>query len=98
MCGRYASARTRIELLEEFEVERDRVSEPLEPDYNVAPTKGVYAVLTRRPRERQDTDEPVPGEALARTRRRPRQRRGNCGSSAGGWSRSGPRIRPSAAG
>jgi putative SOS response-associated peptidase YedK len=69
MCGRYASARKRIELLEEFEVERDRVSEPLEPDYNVAPTKGVYAVLTRRPREQQDrdeqqgADEPVPGEA-----------------------------------
>jgi putative SOS response-associated peptidase YedK len=62
MCGRYASARSRIELLEEFEVERDRVSEPLEPDYNVAPTKGVYAVLTRRPREQQDGDEPVPGE------------------------------------
>jgi putative SOS response-associated peptidase YedK len=50
MCGRYASARKRIELLEEFGVERDRVSEPLEPDYNVAPTKSVYAVLTRRPR------------------------------------------------
>ena len=54
MCGRYASARTRIELLEEFEVERDRVSEPLEPDYNVAPTKGVYAVLTRGPRDADD--------------------------------------------
>src|SRR6266567_973640 len=50
MCGRYASARKRIELLEEFSVERDRVTEPLEPDYNVAPTKPVYAVLTRRPR------------------------------------------------
>ena len=49
MCGRYASARKRIELLEEFSVERDRVAEPLEPDYNVAPTKPVYAVLTRRP-------------------------------------------------
>ncbi|MGO9080833.1 MAG: SOS response-associated peptidase [Streptosporangiaceae bacterium] len=48
MCGRYASARKRIELLEEFGVQRDRVSEPLEPDYNVAPTKPVYAVLTRR--------------------------------------------------
>jgi putative SOS response-associated peptidase YedK len=50
MCGRYASARKRTELLEEFGVERDRVSEPLEPDYNVAPTKSVYAVLTGRPR------------------------------------------------
>ncbi len=47
MCGRYASARKRIELLEEFRIERDRVSQPLEPDYNVAPTKRVYAVVTR---------------------------------------------------
>jgi putative SOS response-associated peptidase YedK len=47
MCGRYASARKRIELLEEFSVESDRVPEPLAPDFNVAPTKPVYAVLTR---------------------------------------------------
>jgi putative SOS response-associated peptidase YedK len=47
MCGRYASARRRIELLEEFSVERDRVTEDLPADYNVAPTKPVYAVLTR---------------------------------------------------
>jgi putative SOS response-associated peptidase YedK len=51
MCGRYASARKRIELLEEFRVERDRVTQDLEPDYNVAPTKRVYAVLTRGTRE-----------------------------------------------
>src|ERR1700680_36203 len=48
MCGRYASWRKRQKLLEEFRVERDRVTESLEPDYNVAPTKPVYAVLTRR--------------------------------------------------
>ena len=47
MCGRYASARKRIELLEEFSVQRDMVAEPLKPDYNVAPTKPVYAVLDR---------------------------------------------------
>jgi putative SOS response-associated peptidase YedK len=47
MCGRYASARKRIELLEEFSVQRDAVAEPLAPDYNVAPTKPVYAVLSR---------------------------------------------------
>jgi len=47
MCGRYASARKRIELLEEFGVQRDAVTEPLQPDYNVAPTKPVYAVLDR---------------------------------------------------
>jgi len=64
MCGRYASARQRIELLEEFEIERDRVSEPLEPDYNVAPTKSVYAVLTRRARgtgEQQGENGHAPG-------------------------------------
>src|SRR5262245_23030448 len=47
MCGRYASARKRIELLEEFSVQRDRVAEPLRPDYNVAPTKPVYTVVDR---------------------------------------------------
>jgi putative SOS response-associated peptidase YedK len=51
MCGRYASARKRLELLEEFRIERDRVQAPLEPDYNVAPTKPVYAVVTREERE-----------------------------------------------
>lgn len=47
MCGRYASARQRVELLEEFSVQRDAVEQPLQPDYNVAPTKPVYAVLER---------------------------------------------------
>jgi putative SOS response-associated peptidase YedK len=47
MCGRYASTRKRIELLEEFTVQRDMVAEPLKADYNVAPTKPVYAVLDR---------------------------------------------------
>jgi putative SOS response-associated peptidase YedK len=50
MCGRYASARSRVELLEEFRVERDR-AEPLQPDYNVAPTKPIYAVMTRQARD-----------------------------------------------
>jgi putative SOS response-associated peptidase YedK len=73
MCGRYASARSRIELLEEFVVQRDRVDEPLEPDYNVAPTKPVYAVMTRRSRpDRQPSDDlaqsgtPDSGPASAR--------------------------------
>jgi putative SOS response-associated peptidase YedK len=52
MCGRYASARKRIELLEEFAVQSDNVPEPLAPDYNVAPTKAVYAVMTRQPDDR----------------------------------------------
>ena len=53
MCGRYASARKRQDLLEEFRIDRDRVTNDLEPDYNVAPTKPVYAVLTRDRRPRQ---------------------------------------------
>jgi putative SOS response-associated peptidase YedK len=56
MCGRFVSARKRLELLEEFGVARDRVAasgdtEP-GPDYNVAPTKRVYAVLTRNPEDK----------------------------------------------
>jgi putative SOS response-associated peptidase YedK len=57
MCGRFVSARKRLELLEEFGVERDRVAtspdpEPdPDPDYNVAPTKRVYAVLERPARD-----------------------------------------------
>jgi putative SOS response-associated peptidase YedK len=54
MCGRYASARKRIELLEEFSVERDRTTQPLAPDYNVAPTKAVYAVLSRDGKDGRD--------------------------------------------
>jgi len=59
MCGRYASARKRIELLEEFTVQRDAVAEPLEPDYNVAPTKPVYTVVERP--QRPDGDDPGTG-------------------------------------
>ncbi len=51
MCGRYASSRRPEDLVEEFEVERVDVREKLEPDYNVAPTKDVYAVLARSPHD-----------------------------------------------
>ena len=47
MCGRYVSRRSREELVEAFGVERVEAAEPLPPDYNVAPTKPVYAVLER---------------------------------------------------
>jgi putative SOS response-associated peptidase YedK len=63
MCGRYASARKRIELLEEFRVERDRVAEPLRPDYNVAPTKAVYAVVTRGASPSEAPPDSAPAEA-----------------------------------
>ena len=47
MCGRYASSRRPEDLVEEFEVDQPVLELALEPDYNVAPTKGVYAVLER---------------------------------------------------
>jgi putative SOS response-associated peptidase YedK len=47
MCGRFVSARKRLELLEEFAVERDRVANDRDPDYNVAPTRRIYAVMDR---------------------------------------------------
>ncbi len=54
MCGRYASARTRQELLEQFQVQADHAHESLEADYNVAPTKPIYGVLARRERGSAD--------------------------------------------
>lgn len=51
MCGRYAASRNPDELVEEFEVDRVEVREPLPPDFNVAPTKDVYAVLTRHAKD-----------------------------------------------
>ncbi len=55
MCGRYASTRAKQELLEEFEVELDGTGdEELRADYNVAPTKPVYAVLSRVPASNPD--------------------------------------------
>ena len=52
MCGRYANARRRQDLLDAFDVEQDTTPEELPPDYNVAPTKPVYTVLER---SRDDT-------------------------------------------
>ena len=55
MCGRYASSRRPEDLVEEFEIDKVAVPEALPPDYNVAPTKQVYAVVQR------------PAESSART-------------------------------
>src|SRR5690606_13161334 len=49
VCGRYASSRSADDLVEEFEVVESRIAAPLEADYNVAPTKEVYAVVERPP-------------------------------------------------
>lgn len=51
MCGRYAAAKDPDALVEEFEVDESLVEQPLADDYNVAPTKRVYAVLQRKPKD-----------------------------------------------
>src|SRR5689334_22561323 len=48
MCGRYASSRQPEDLVEEFEIRAPELPH-LEPDWNVAPTKEVYAVVERPP-------------------------------------------------
>lgn len=60
MCGRYASSRRPEDLVEEFHVEDNRVDEPLTPDYNVAPTKPVYAVVDRSSDTERETDGSAP--------------------------------------
>jgi putative SOS response-associated peptidase YedK len=62
MCGRYASSRRPEDLVEEFEIDKVEVKEKLAPDYNVAPTKPVYAVVERPPRG-TGTDEQDAGSA-----------------------------------
>ncbi|WP_309647568.1 SOS response-associated peptidase [Nocardioides sp.] len=54
MCGRYASSRRPEDLVEEFEIAQSRVDTPLAPDFNVAPTKEVYAVLERPPSKQSE--------------------------------------------
>ncbi|MGH3264762.1 MAG: SOS response-associated peptidase, partial [Trebonia sp.] len=49
MCGRFVSARRRLELLEEFAATRDSVATDREPDYNVAPTRRINTVLQHKP-------------------------------------------------
>ncbi len=57
MCGRYASSRRPEDLQTRFEIPDvglSRTPKPLEPDFNVAPTKEVYAVLQRPARRREE--------------------------------------------
>ncbi|MFF8597427.1 SOS response-associated peptidase [Streptomyces sp. NPDC015232] len=47
MCGRYAASRSPEELAAAFGVEKWEPEETLAPDWNVAPTKEVHAILDR---------------------------------------------------
>ncbi|MFG3252867.1 SOS response-associated peptidase [Streptomyces sp. NPDC048172] len=58
MCGRYAASRAPEDLAGLFEIEKWDPEETLAPDWNVAPTKQVYAVLDR-PVKGSDDPRPV---------------------------------------
>lgn len=58
MCGRYAASRRPEDLAGVFEIAKWDPQETLAPDWNVAPTKEVYAVL-ERPLKDADDRRPV---------------------------------------
>ncbi|MBA2956655.1 SOS response-associated peptidase [Nocardioides sp. MAH-18] len=62
MCGRYASSRRPEDLVDEFDIVESRIQDALAPDYNVAPTKEVYAVVERPP----SSDSPEPPQRQLR--------------------------------
>jgi putative SOS response-associated peptidase YedK len=51
VCGRYAASRRPEDLVVEFEAVPAEGQEPLRADYNVAPTKDVHVVRTKRERD-----------------------------------------------
>jgi putative SOS response-associated peptidase YedK len=55
MCGRYVSTRGPKDLVQRFRVTEWRPEQTLAPNWNVAPTDDVWAVLERTPRDQQDT-------------------------------------------
>ncbi|WP_049578926.1 SOS response-associated peptidase [Streptomyces sp. SBT349] len=59
MCGRYAASRRPEDLVGLFDVERWDPGQSLPADWNVAPTKEVYAVLDRPLKEAGAGPEPV---------------------------------------
>jgi putative SOS response-associated peptidase YedK len=68
MCGRYASSRSPDDLAEEFEVVDPRLDQALPADYNVAPTKEVYAVLDRAPRPADEESGTAKADAVRQLR------------------------------
>lgn len=54
MCGRYAASKDTATLVTEFEVQR-APEEPLQADYNVAPTKKIHVVVQRARRGEDET-------------------------------------------
>ncbi|MDO0925911.1 SOS response-associated peptidase [Streptomyces sp. TG1A-8] len=59
MCGRYASTRSPQDLARLFRVDDWRPEETLAPNWNVAPTNDVWAVLERTRRDREEGAPPA---------------------------------------
>lgn len=59
VCGRYAASAHPDDLVEEFEIERVDEVDRFAPDWNVAPTKDVPAVITRPDRDAGKDAAPV---------------------------------------
>lgn len=61
MCGRYASTKAPTDLAEEFtaiDAVSEKAGEERRPDYNVAPTRDVIAVVQRHPRDAEGNADP----------------------------------------
>lgn len=65
MCGRYASSADPEDLADEFHARLDELTR-IEPDYNVAPTKEVYAVVERPPRKESPDSPELPAQRQLR--------------------------------
>jgi putative SOS response-associated peptidase YedK len=61
MCGRYAASRKPEDLVGIFDVRKWETTEALEPNYNIAPTDTVHAVLER---PEKGSSSPVPVRQL----------------------------------
>jgi putative SOS response-associated peptidase YedK len=47
MCGRYVSTKSTSDLLDEFDAVDATDATPIEPDYNIAPTKSIPTIVNR---------------------------------------------------
>lgn len=56
MCGRYATSKRVGDLAQEFDADPGSDPSELEPDYNVAPTTRVPAIVARPPRDDKSAD------------------------------------------
>ncbi|HEY4456067.1 MAG TPA: SOS response-associated peptidase family protein, partial [Pseudonocardiaceae bacterium] len=69
MCGRYAAKKDPALLAAEFDAVDTTEGEGPKPDYNVAPTKAVVAVVQRHPRDAEGQPDPDHTERMLRVMR-----------------------------